>query len=298
MATAAEPESFEARVTRRAQDFDLGQLLDVLRSHGYGDEEILFQSPTEGVSGHSLIASVEFRHAPVRTVVVTVNMGLLGDNTLLPSYFLDAIHSSRDPERFYDFIRFFDHRLISNMVRALYPEKGGGAYKDFDSVERSFLRMLGLGSVGTLQWLAQLQFPELRVHVARRAFSNQTVSHAFRTGVTALDGTGVLGRVYEADASGFVLDIYAQEETDARGRGWAAIVRDRLRRQLFPILDPFRIPLVIRLRVLFHASWVRLDFPAADEHGYLGYERIRGQPEDGHTLVLYRGVTGEAQLCD
>src|SRR5207249_4400450 len=99
-------------------------------------------------------------------------------------------------------------------------------------------------------------------------------------------------------ASGFVLDIYAQEETDARGRGWAAIVRDRLRRQLFPILDPFRIPLVIRLRVLFHASWVRLDFPAADEHGYLGYERIRGQPEDGHTLVLYRGVTGEAQLSD
>jgi hypothetical protein len=119
------------------------------------------------------------------------------------------------------------------------------------------------------------------------------VSHAFRTGSSRLDGTGILGRTYESDAAGFLVELLAEEETDSRGHPWPNVVRERLNSYVLPLLAAHRIPLVVRLRVMFHASWVRVDFPFTDEHGYLGYERIRGEAEEGHTLVVYRGVTGE-----
>jgi hypothetical protein len=281
----------EQRLTREARRFELKPLLDLLLSNGYRRDQILFESTAEG-SSSTMVVGVEFRENP-QMVVVTLSLGLLGDNSLLPSYFLQIVEKSDDPERFFDFLRFFDHRLIENFLRAVYPEDDGAIYKDFPEVERAFLKMLGLGSVSTLEWLSQLHFPELRARVARRAFSSATASHAFRTGRSALDGTGILGRVYESDAAGFVLDLVANEETDMRGRGWATLVQTRLRERLLPTLAPFRIPLIVRLHVLFHASWARVDFPFADEHGYLGYERFRGDPDQGHTMVLYRGNTGE-----
>lgn len=285
--------TFEERISEAAPDFELRPLLALLHAHGYERHDIRFQSQRDGISSGSIVASVQFLTTPARAVVITLNMGLFGDNTLLPSYFFQVLEASPDPERFYDFIGFFDHKLLENMVRALHPEDESGAYRDFASVKRSFFRMIGPGSVATLQWLVPLVFPELRVHVSRRAFTSPTASHAFRTGQSLLDGTGILGKVYESDASGFLIDLYAEEETDARGHGWAGVVRERLRTRLLPILAPFHIPIGVRLRVLFHASWVRVDFPFSDEHGFLGYERIRGEADEGHTLLVYRGVPGE-----
>lgn len=289
-------EALEERIARQAKRFDLKPLLDLLLSRGYSREELLFESTHEG-SASSIIESVQFKKNP-RHVLITLNVGLLGDNTLLPSYFFQVMEKSADPDRFFDFIRFFDHRLIENYLRAIYPEEDPAAYRDWPQIQRSFFKMLGLGSVSTLSWLTKLCFPDLRTSVTRRSFSSATASHAFRTGQSSLDGTGIIGRVYESDAAGFVVDLFAEEEIDAYGRPWPNVVRARLNDRVLPLLNPHRIPLLVRLRVLFHASWVRVDFPVHDErrrneHGYLGFERLRGHAEEGHTLVIYRGVTGE-----
>ena len=284
--------AFEERITRDARRFDLKPLLQLLHDHGYEREDVLFESVHEA-SSSSIVDSVEFSVRPHRGVLVSVNVGLLGDNSLLPSYFLQVLERSDHPERFFDFIRFFDHRLIENYVRSVYPEDDPGIYRDWAQVQRSFFKMLGLGSVSTLQWLWKLYFPELRVKVTRRAFANATETHAFRTGQSTLDGTGVLGRVYESDATGFVVDLFAEEEIDGHGRPWPELIEARLNRSLMPLMSAYRIPLVVRLRVLFHSTWARMDFPFADEHGYLGYARIRGDVEEGHTIVIYRGITGE-----
>jgi hypothetical protein len=290
--TPAEDLELEARVTREVRRFDLRPLLTLLADRGYAREDILFQSASEGTSS-TLVEAIEFHKRPSRHVLITLNVGLLGDNTLLPSYFFQMIEKSAAPERFYDFLRFFDHRLIESYLRAVYPEEDEAAYRDWSRTVRSFFKMLGLGSVSTLDWLARVVFPDLGTSVSRRAFAAATASHAFRTGQSALDGTGILGKTYESDASGFVLDLLAEEEVDGRGRAWPAIVRKRLNERLLPLLAPHRIPLLVRLHVLFHASWVRVDFPATTEHGFLGYERIRGDADAGHTLLIYRGVTGE-----
>lgn len=286
------PGSFEAKIAANAQRFDLRPLLVLLSSHGYKREQWLFESTSEGHSG-GIVRSVKFQTKPMRCVLITLNLGLLGDNTLLPSYFFELVERGGRAERFHDFVRFFDHKLIENFIRAVYPEDDREIYRSWIDTQRSMFKMLGVASVSTLQWLFKLFFPELHVHVSRRSFPNSTVSHAFRTGESRLDGTGILGRVYEAETAGLVADLCAEEEVDQAGRAWPGIVRSRLSNHVLPMLAPFGIPLVVRLRVLSHASWVRVDFPFADEHGYLGYERIRGDANEAHTIVIWRGITGQ-----
>jgi len=285
-------EELEAKIEREASRFDLRPLVELLANMGYDRGAILFESTSERSSG-GVVNAIRFFKKPYRHVRVTLNIGLLGDNSLLPSYFLQLVEKSPDPDRFFDFIRFFDHKLIEAYYNAAYPESDPSVYRDFDDVQRSFTRMLGMGSTSTLAWITKLFFPELRVTVERRAFKNASASHAFRTGMSLLDGTGILGRVYESDSAGFLVDLTADEETDGSGRAWPHAVRSRLEERLLPVLEPHRVPLVVRLRVLFHASWVHMDVPFAEAKGYLGFERLRGDAEEGHTLVIYRGIVGE-----
>jgi hypothetical protein len=281
----------ERKIRERARAFDLLTLVQLLERSGYPRDTILFQGNIEG-GATSIVHDVEFRERPAPTVLISVNLGLLGDNSLLPSYFLREVEKSDDPERFYDFIRFFDHRFVTNYLYGVYPEADRVVYPDYGSVQQAFLRMGGFASVATLVWLGQLYFPELRVTAHRGAFPQSTEMHAFRTGESPLDGTSVIGRFYKSEAQGFSLELVAEEETNARGRSWAAIVRKRLKERLLPILAPFRFPLLVKLRVLHHASWARLDLPTEEESGYLGYDRIKGDPESGHSVVLFLGTTG------
>jgi hypothetical protein len=282
---------FEARIVREARRFELKPLLNLLIARGYPREEILFEGTHEG-SATNFVEAVRFEKEPVRGVVLTLNLGLLGDNTLLPSYFFKVIDGTPEPERFYDFIRFFDHRLIQNLLRALYPEEDGAIYRNWSEVLRSFFRMLGPGSIATLHWIAQRYFPDLGVEVGRCAFTDTSEAHAAVTGESLLDGSGILGRSYTSETAGFGIDLFADEETNERGRAWPNIVKLRLNEQVLPLLAPFRVPLRVRLTVRHHASWARVDVPFAAARGYLGYERIHGDADSGHTTVIYRGVAG------
>ena len=120
--------------------------------------------------------------------------------------------------------------------------------------------------------------------------SNLTTAHAFKPGSSPLDGTGVLGRVYAAAESGFIVDLVAEEENDARGTPWAAVVRRRLDARVLPMLRPYRLPLVVRLKVLVHASWLQVE-AGEQTKGFLGYDRFKTKDESGHTIIVYRHAT-------
>jgi hypothetical protein len=284
----------EARIVREAQRFDIRPLIEVLLANNYAYEDILFESSHEGRSA-SVVKAVTFRRRPIRSVLITLEIGLLGDNSLLPSYFFHIAERMPDPAPFFDFLRFFDHRLIENLIVALHPERGG-TYVSWRGVLGSFFRMARPESPGTMHWLAQLYFPELRVAVARTPFENATDQHACRTGMSRLDGAGILGRVYVAQSTGLRVDLIAEDEVDLSGRAWSDIVLLRLQAQLLPLLAPFRIPLIVRLVVLAHASWAHVDAPNAEEKGFLGYDRLRSNTEARHTTIMFHGTTGDAEL--
>jgi hypothetical protein len=280
----------ELALVRDAQRFDLRPLVELLMQHGYSYEEILFESSNEGRSA-GLVKAVTFRKHPIRSVVITVELGLLGDNSLLPSYFFHVAERSSDAARFYDFLRFFDHTLIENLFRALHPELSG-VYRSWSGVLKTFFRMARPASPGTLHWLAQLYFPELSVSVRRRPIEQVSAVHACHTGRSRLDGSGILGRLYVAEVHGLELDLIAEEGTDLSGREWSDIVLARLGDDLLPLLAPFRIPLVVRLVVLAHDSWAQVDQPHAPAQGFLGYDRLRRGGAVKHTTVMFDGVTG------
>ncbi|HVZ35193.1 MAG TPA: hypothetical protein VG963_22355, partial [Polyangiaceae bacterium] len=217
-------------------------------------------------------------------------------NTLLPSYFLREVESSRDPQRFYDFIRFFDHCLIENYVRASWPEHDPDIFGDYALLCTAVLKLIGLDSVSSVHWLVQSAFPELGVRVTRGAFPSATGSHACRTGLSRLDGSSVIGRVYETEAQGFLIDLVTDEEAYDRHHNWAAIVRSRLNERCLPVLAPFRLPLRVVLTVLSHASWARLESLRAKTSGYLGYDRIRADEDSQHSVVIWSGIAGETDV--
>jgi len=287
-ATITELTPTEERIAARAREFDLGPLLRLLEAEGYSPGHILFESNPEPISAAAFVEAVTFHRSPVRRVVVTLNLGLLGANSLLPSYFLEVAEQCPQPEIFFDFIRFFDHRLLEGFARALYPEHDSTLVGDWERTKGFYFRMLGLGSVATLQWVFQLYFPELRTWVSRISFRHITRGHELRTGTSPLDGTAVLGDSYTSESVGFQVELHAEEEADARGQAWPEVVERRLHEILLPLLAPARLRLEVGLTVTAHAVWARLA-----QRGYLGYERLHGGTLLGHRLVVFQGNTAE-----
>lgn len=283
---------FEERVRQSARRFGIKPLIDLLLAHGYRREQLLFESNREG-GATSLVHAVEFRTGGA-DVLITVNLGLLGDNALLPSYVLREVERSPDPQRFYDFIRFFDHRLIDNYVRASWPEDDPHVYGDYTLLCRAALKLVGLDSVSSLHWFVQHLFPELGVRVRRGAFPSSTHSHACRTGISRLDGSSVIGRLYETEAQGFLIELVSDEEAYDHKLTWAAVVRSRLHERCLPVLEPFRLPVRVVLTVLSHASWARLESASEETTGYLGYDRVMAKTDSRHSVVIWSGVPGES----
>ncbi len=284
--------AFEERVRERARAFALGPLIELLLARGYRREQLLFEGNREG-GASSVVHAIEFRSGGAE-VLITVNLGLLGDNGLLPSYFLREIEGSREPQRFYDFIRFFDHRLIENYVRASWPEQDPNVYGDYTLLCTAMLKLAGLTSVSSLHWFMQRVFPELAVRVTRGAFVSETSNHACRAGISRLDGSTVIGRVYETEAQGFTIDLVSDEEAFDRQRNWAAVVRQRLNERCLPVLAPFRLPLRVVLTVLSHESWARLESMLGATRGYLGYDRLQDRKDSPHSVAVFTGIAGEA----
>ena len=285
------PETEEARLQRirskiveQATRFEILPLIRVLKSVGYPFEDILWRSSRNTASMSAVIESVEFLPKSSGYVRVCLSRGLLGADGLLPSYFLRMVEKMPDPEPFYDFIHFFDHSLLREYVRALYPQLNSAVMGDWSKLKKSYLGMLGVSSESTLTWLFQLYFPELVVQVKREALAVTTDSYAFRTGQSMLDGTGVIGNEYASDASGFTVQMIAPEERNDTGQIWPHIVRKRLNSYVRPVLGQYRLNLNLNLLVSEHATWAGIQ-----DSGFLGYDRIRGNTNSGLKVSVHSG---------
>lgn len=291
MASAEPLTEFEQDLVVNAHRFDLNPLVELLSENGYSYDSIRFESADDGRST-SLVRAVRFENQSPRVAVISVQWGLMGDNTLLPSYFHYVLRHARHAEGFLDFLRFFDHVLIQNLFWALHPERPDSPMGDWLQMQRAFLRLSIPASLSTLHGLIQSCFPDLGVRVRRYPFESSTTSEACWNGLSRLDGSGVLGRTYVTETAGYAVDLVAEEELDGSGRTWANVVLRRMDTQMLPLLAPYRLPLLVRLQVLAHKSWAHVDAPDGDRRGHLGYDRVRGGGQVEHTTVIYRGITG------
>jgi len=164
MVTLELTEAVKAKITRLASRFDPARLVEVLEGYGVHEADIIFESNPER-AGASTVDSIRFE--PSGVVVVRVNLGLLGDRGTLPSYFQMMLERGSALESFQDFVRFFDDRLVTNLLRATYPERDAELFPDWPRTVGHFRRMSAITSDALLQSVLAKIFPELRVHVKR-----------------------------------------------------------------------------------------------------------------------------------
>jgi len=265
-------------LAENAQRFDIPSLLYVLDSIGYGLEDIRFRGNADPSPPRGVVEAVEF-DVSRRQANVTLNMGLNGHRGWLPAYFEEVAESIPEPERLYQFIEFFEDGLLRDYARSITPE----VHTNYQNLIDAQFSMLGLASTSTLVWLFTLIFPELNVGVRRTRISVRTDAHALTLGgPRGLDGSGVLGTSYDAAATGFSVELLAEDEFASAGCTWWHVAKERMRDDIAPILAFSDVMLEVVLVVADHASWVHLG-----AGGQLGYDRVAGATSE-HRVVIYQ----------
>ena len=279
-------ERLRKRLLSKASSFDLLALLKALRLLGYEPDDIFFENAVDEAVTRTLVRFVRFEDRPIHRVVVGVNMGMMGPNGPLPSYFQQFAENLSDREPFDLMIGFFDHLSLKNLFASLYPDFYSRYYDSWEGMRKSYLGICGMTSVDRVHWVVSQYIPELPVHVSRARFRKTSDHHVARTGVTRLDGTGIVGRGYQAESHGFQVRLHAELEKDSRGFSWAKIVTDRYEQHLKPLFDVYNVEVTLSLWIENHESWATLN-----RQGFLGFERIQERTAAGHEVILHDART-------
>lgn len=279
----------EEKISQRIHEFDIISLIRLLVSVGYSREEITFRSHNSICSQSGLIYSIEFRREPVREAIITMNMGLLGAQSPLPSYFRMKMENADISRRsFTDFIGYFDHHLIRDYICNIYPEINKLFFPNWELTKRRYLHILNLKALHTLHWLFQTVFPEIGVKVENAVLSSEVQTQPVRLGETILGNDAVFGNKTSVALNGRLVTFYSDEEMTDTQIPWPKEIKNRLESLIFPVLKPLGIDLEIFLVLKSQKRWVRL-------HGetYLGYDRIRGEKDAYRRIHIFRGHIGE-----
>src|SRR6185295_11060180 len=164
------------------------------RYMGYGPDELVFKSHPSLGSQAGLVQKIEFKKQPSKQATVSLNFGLLGPLSPLPSYFLKAMDENDvDEDALVAFIEFFDHSLIQAYVRAAYPEDDQTIFRDFEQTKARYRSLIGLRSPSMVHWIFEGAFPELGVTVQRDLFRRDVRLEGVRLGFTKLGDPVALG---------------------------------------------------------------------------------------------------------
>lgn len=279
----------EKSVAERIHEFDIISLLHLLATMDYSPEEIRFRSNNSICSQSGLIHDISFKHEPVREAVITMNMGLLGVQSPLPSYFRKKMENEEiGKASLADFLGYFDHHLIRNYICNVYPEINAFFFSHWELTKRRNLHILNLKSIGTLHWLFQKVFPEIGVQVENAVLSSDMQTKPLRLGETILGNDAVFGNKTSVPINGLRVTLYSEEEMTDTLVPWPREIKNRLTGLVFPILQPVGIDLEILLVLKSQKRWVRLHAET-----YLGYDRIQSGEETYRRVRVYRGHIGE-----
>lgn len=269
----------EAEVSRRARDFEVSALLDVLGELGYRDRDVILRSHYGLLRPSSLVKSVTFEREPRRCAVVTINLGLLGSESPLPSYIHKLLEDSLD--RLVPFFEYFDHALLRGRLRALWPERDRELGNDWDKTRRSMSKLVRMDSPAMADWLARRVFPELEVAV-RRTTSKRTIPIAQTViGKSSLGAGAALGGVTEVLCGGLAITLVTVDPLASGGRPWQEEAARRVREQLLPQVIDSEMALTVTLVIRDRPS--RLQLSASS---FLGLQPLQSGSASTKVLIF------------
>lgn len=259
----------ETRIVDTIWKFDPISLLKLLDHLGYEMNDILFCSSFSSCSQSRLLESIEFRRSP-KKVVITLNLGLLGGQSVLPNYLFKQVHNNTiDAQRFSEFFGYFDDRLLRRFLLAIYPEFDATVLQDWESRKRAALYTLRLDSIVSLHWLMQLVFPELQVRVEKVTLQRVIELGAPILGKARLGYEAVFGKTKKLPVPGQRITLITDDDNFTTGRPWPVEIELRLQKLVFPILQSVDLQVEIWLMIRTQGSYLGLT-----QNSYLGYESL------------------------
>lgn len=152
-------EKIEDKIIKHKAHFDLLALIRLLQEQRY--TSIWFESSDSLTSEVSIIDRIVFIET---RVIITLNIGLLSPQSTLPSYFFrvrDEIIENVDD--FNTFLHYFDHILISDYIRNMYPQLNSVYFGDWNRYKNTFLSLSNLKSRRTVHYIFAALYPEYSV---------------------------------------------------------------------------------------------------------------------------------------
>ncbi len=236
-------------INNKLEEFDLISLLRLLHYYGISFDYILFQSNDSRVSPVRLIESIDSRSvkgSKNKIIIITLNIGLLGGQALLPEYFfkkLDSINRSG----FVSFIRYFDHFLIMNLIKNLYPEINTSFFSNWNEMVKNYLKIQNVHSHVFLHWLFDIVFPEFTVKIKKSKNEIENKAKIPRLGKVRL---GRLGNENKLGIFKTVVNLNLVENS-VNYFVWHDVldqIKNRLCSGIFPMLEGYDLCLEIVLK--------------------------------------------------
>ncbi len=282
--TNAVMSALETRISEKRAYFDPFNLLILLLHLGYSMDDIQFCSHFSNASQSRLVENIEFCQQP-KKVIIYLNLGLLGGQSVLPNYLFNQIDNETvEVEQFAQFFGYFDDRLLRRFLLAIYPELNQNLIQDWEAQKRAALFTMNLDTVTTLHWLFQQVFPELQVRLEKDTLIRQVVLNAPILGKFRLGHQTVFGKRKRLPMPGKRVTLITDEDSFTNGQPWTQEINQRLQAFIFPLLRHVGVNLEIWLLIRSQGSALRLS-PTS----YLGYENLYSDTLQFRRIRIFSG---------
>jgi hypothetical protein len=287
---AARLEQLRRRLVRKARKFDAPSLLAALAQVGYGEDAIVFKSRHGTSRGASLIHAVELLEKPERRAVVTVNIGLLGSESPLPSYVQKVVE--RAPDRLVPFFEYFDHTLIKSRFKSLQPERDPAIVSDWETARQSVSRLVRLDTPASAHWLFRRVYPELEVAVRRAPGKRKVATTPLRVGKSAVGSAETIGGLAEVMSGGLAVLLVAPDANAANGRPWQDEAATRMSERLLPLMPESDMALTVTLLIRERPNQLQLQ-----SGNFLGLQALQGGNEAARVLIFDGTLVARGELA-
>lgn len=274
----------EQHITHNIWRFDPFSLLLLLNHLGYEMDDISFSSHFTYSSQSRLVESIEF-FSSTKKVTITLNMGLLGGQSVLPHYLFKQVDNHTiDEQHFEEFFGYFNDRLIRQFLFSIYSELDQSLNQSWEARKKAAIFTLKIEIISTLHWLFQLVFPELQVRVKKASLSRNVILSSPILGKTPLGYQAVFGKIKKLTVPGNLITLITDEQSFADMQPWPDEIRQRLQQLVFPVLENVGIDLEVWLIIRSQETALSLK-----KNSYLGYENLLSNQLQSQRIRIFSG---------
>jgi hypothetical protein len=274
----SKPDTLEARICRRAKDFDVGALLTLLRAK-FPERRLRFRSDPSMSPRPTAVQEIKFGQD---SVLITLNLGLFSSTTPLPSYFIEWLSGPTPVSGLDAILAVLDDQLLRDRLDGAAVQNSPRLLAQASAVRRNLFELARPASATTLRWLFARLFPELGISVLRAGVHRALAVDEVRLGHARL-GHSAMGGEADVSTPGYDVFLATGESTTWRGEPWPHEARRRLDEGVFPALADCAVDLRIFLCDFEGSS--RLSLVRSSTFGFDPLQRAASP----HIILLHEG---------